>query len=223
MRALVIEDDENIATLSRRLLEPEGFQVDMARTAREGTTLARTREYDLIMLDMMLPDGSGIEVLGIIRERSTTTPVLVVSGVGDIHATITALDAGADDYLHKPLQGDELSARVRALMRRSQPPEPQKIACGNVTLDRLSRIATVANQKLHLTAKEFGLLEYFIINQGKPLSRKELLEKVWRFDFDPGTNVVDVNVSRLRAKMTAHGATCRLEAERGVGYVFVEH
>jgi DNA-binding response OmpR family regulator len=197
--------------------------VDMARTAREGKRLARTREYDLIMLEMTLPDGSGIEVLGIIRERSATTAVLVVSGVGDIHATITALDAGADDYLHKPLEANELSARVRALMRRSQPPEPQKMVCGNVTLDRLSRIATVADQKLHLTAKEFGLLECFIINQGKALSRKELLERVWRFNFDPGTKVVDVNVSRLRAKLTGRGATCRLEAERGVGYMFVEH
>jgi DNA-binding response OmpR family regulator len=223
MRALVIEDDESIATLNRRLLEPEGFQVDIARTARDGKQLARTHEYDLIMLDMMLPDGSGMDLLGIIRERSTAPAVLVVSGSGDLHATISALDAGADDYLHKPYRPDELTARVRALMRRSHSPEPQKVVCGNVTLDRLSRIAMVSSQKLHLTAKEFSLLEYFLVNQGKTLSRKQLLEKVWRFDFDPGTNLVDVNVSRVRAKLTALGATCRLEAERGVGYVFAEH
>lgn len=223
MRALVIEHDESVATLNRRLLEPEGFHVEMARTAREGKQLASTRDYDLIMLNMMLPDGSGLDLLGLIREKTTTTPVLVLSGSGDMHATITALDAGADDYLHKPYQADELTARVRALIRRSHSPEPQQVECGNVTLDRLSRIASVAGQRLHLTAKEFALLEYFIINQGKSLTRSLLLEKVWRLDFDPGTNVVDVNVSRLRAKLTRLGATCRLEAERGVGYVFSEH
>ena len=222
MRALVIEDDENIAVLNRRLLEPEGFHVEMARTAHEGRHLASTRDYDLIMLDMILPDGSGMDLLGVIRERTATTPVLVVSGSGDMHATISALDAGADDYLHKPYEGDELTARVRALIRRSHSPEPQQVVCGNVTLDRLSRVASVAGQKLHLTAKEFALLEYFIINQGKTLGRRELLEKVWRLDFDPGTNVVDVNVSRVRAKLTRLGATCRLDAERGVGYVFAE-
>lgn len=222
MRALVIEDDDSIARLNRRLLEPEGFSVDTARTAAEATQLARSEEYDLIVLDMMLPDGSGMYVLETIRKKSATTPVLVVSGSGDIHATISALDAGADDYLHKPYQADELSARVRALMRRSHPAGPQKLVCGNVTLDRLSRYATVAGGRLNLTAKEFALLEYFLINQAKSLTRKELLEKIWRFDFDPGTNLVDVNVSRLRAKLTSVGATCRLESERGVGYVFSE-
>ena len=223
MRALVIEDDEKIATLNRRLLEPEGFQVETAHTAQEGKQLASTRDYDFIMLDMILPDGNGMDLLEVIREKTATTPVLVVSGSGEMDATITALDAGADDYLHKPYQAVELTARVRALIRRSHSAEPQQVVCGNVTLDRLSRFATVTGQKLHLTAQEFALLEYFLINLGKTLGRRELLEKVWRLDFDPGTNVVDVNVSRLRAKLSSLGATCRLEAERGVGYVFTEH
>lgn len=221
-RALVIEDDENIAALNRRLLELEGFQVDVALTAREGERLARANDYSAVTLDLLLPDGHGMAVLEIIRERSKTTPVLIVSGVGDISSTVSALDAGADDYLHKPYQAQELRARVRALLRRGQLVESPRIECGNVRLHRMERHATVADERLNLTAKEFALLEHFVINRGKTLTRKELLEKVWRFSFDPGTNMVDVNVARLRAKLVALGATCRLDSRRGVGYVFSE-
>lgn len=222
MRALVIEDDESVAQLNRRLLELEGFRVDIAPTASEGDQLARANDYALIILDIFLPDGPGMAVLEMIRERGKTTPVLIVSGVGDLQSTISALDAGADDYLHKPYQAEELRARVRILLRRGQLVESPRIGCGNVMLHRMERYATVADKQLNLTAKEFALLEYFVINRGKTLTRKELLEKVWRFDFDPGTNMVDVNVSRLRAKLADLGATCGLDAERGVGYVFSE-
>lgn len=220
LRALVVEDDEGIAKLNKYLLELEGFEVDVAITAAEGSRLAGTADYSLIILDMILPDGRGMSVLEKIRERSKITPVLIVSGVDDITTTVGALDAGADDYLLKPYEVDELRARIRALLRRGQLVKSPLLTCGNIVLHRMERRATVSDVQLNLTTKEFALLEYFVINQGKTLTRKTLLEKVWRFDFDPGTNMVDVNVARLRAKLTDLAATCRLDAERGVGYVF---
>jgi DNA-binding response OmpR family regulator len=220
MRALVVEDQENIAELNRRLLEHEGFGVDVALTAREGERHARANDYELIILDMILPDGHGMNVLKAIRERTQTTPVLILSGEDDVEVTVGALDAGADDYLTKPYQAVELTARIRALTRRGQLVQSAQLTCGNVVLHRMERHATVGEVVLSLTVKEFSLLETFILNRGKTLTREALLKTVWRFDFDPNTNMLDVNVSRLRAKLVALGATCRLDARRGVGYVF---
>jgi DNA-binding response OmpR family regulator len=219
MRALVVEDDEIVAGFNQRLLEQEGFRVELALTAAEGARLARDNDYTLIMLDLLLPDGHGMDVLKGIRERARATPVLVVSGMDDIGSMVGALDAGADDYLYKPYQPEELRARVRALLRRGRLIGSPRLDCGNVTLQRMERQATVAEEALNLTVKEFALLEYFIVNRGKMITREELLAKVWRVDFDPGTNIVDVNVARLRAKLVALGATCRLDTQRGAGYV----
>ena len=223
MRALVVEDDERVSRLNKRLLEAEGFQVDVAPTVPEANRRAQADNYDFVMLDMVLPGGSGMEVLATIRERSRTTPVLIVSGLDDIAVTVSGLDAGADDYLHKPYEPEELSARIRALLRRSGPALSPTLQCGNLILNRVDRNASVGSGKLDLTAKEFALLEYFLLNPGKTISRAELLEKVWRFDFDPGTNIVDVNISRVRAKLTRLAAVCRIESERGVGYVLTGH
>lgn len=221
-RALVIEDDEAVALLNKRLLELEGFRVDVALTAAEAGRLVCANIYTLITLDMILPDGNGLAVLEIIRERDKTTPVLIVSGMGDISSTVSALDAGADDYLHKPYQAEELRARLRALLRRGQLAKSRNIGCGNVMLHSTERSVTVGDAQLNLSPKEFALLECFVSHRGQTLTRTELLEKVWRFNFDPGTNMVDVNVARLRAKLVGLGASCRLEARRGVGYVFNE-
>ena len=218
----MVEDEQSIADLNGRLLELEGFRVDIALTAGEGARLARANDYAMVVLDMNLPDGRGMDVLEIIRDRSKTTPILIVSGVDETATTVGALDAGADDYLNKPYHTAELRARIRALVRRGQLVESPRISCGNLILNRMERFAMVADEELSLTAKEFALLEYFVINRGKTLSRKDLLEKVWRFDFDPGTNMVDVNVARLRSKLAALSATCRVNSQRGVGYVFSE-
>ena len=220
--ALVIEDEHAVALVNRRLLELEGFRVDVALTAEDGGRLAHANVYTLITLDMMLPDGTGLSVLEAIRERDKTTPILIVSGIGDISITVTALDAGADDYLLKPYQAAELRARLRALLRRGQLAKSAKIGCGNVMLHTTERSVTVGETEVNLSPKEFSLLEYFVTHRGQTLTRTELLEKVWRFDFDPGTNMVDVNIARLRAKLVGLGASCRLEARRGVGYVFSE-
>jgi DNA-binding response OmpR family regulator len=220
MRALVVEDDGLLARVVVRSLTEEGFLVDVARTAEDGRRLARVNDYSLITLDMILPDGHGMSVLEIIRERRSAASVLVVSGKGDIETIVQALDAGADDYLQKPFRDAELRARVRALFRRGHFGGTATIVCGNIMLHRMERYATVAGERLDLTSKEYALLEYLLTNQGKTVTRTDLLEKVWRFDFDPGTNMVDVNVSRLRAKLAGLGASCRVDAERGVGYTF---
>jgi len=218
MRALVVEDDEQVARLNRRVLEREGFGVDIASTAADAGRLVGGARYEIILLDISLPDGNGLDVLHIIRQRSNATPVLIVSG-GDGETTASALDAGADDYIRKPFQPDALGARVRALMRRSTVLPPADIQCGNVVVSRMLRDATVAGTPLRLTAREYLLLEYFATSPGRIIARKEILEKVWTVDFDPGTNVIDVNVSRLRTKLSGSGATCRLESERGSGYL----
>jgi DNA-binding response OmpR family regulator len=220
MRALVVEDDESITRLVVRLLEQEGFLTDAAGTAAEGRQLARDNDYSLVTLDMLLPDGHGMSVLEAIRERHSAASVLIVSGKGDIDTIVQALDAGADDYLQKPFRDAELRARVRALFRRGHFAGAPTMACGNIMLHRMERYATVAGERLDLTSKEYALLEYLLTNQGKTVTRADLLEKVWRFDFDPGTNMVDVNVSRLRAKLVGLGASCRVDAERGIGYMF---
>jgi DNA-binding response OmpR family regulator len=220
--ALIVEDEESIAELTSRLLEMEGFRVDIAPTASEGSRLASASDYAMVILDMNLPDGRGMDVLATIRKRCKTTPILIVSGVNETAITVAALDAGADGYLHKPYHTAELRARVRALLRRGRLIGSPNVGCGNVVLHRMERYATVDDTQLSLTSKEFALLEYFVMNKEKTLSRKELLEKVWRLDFDPGTNMLDVNVARLRAKLATLGATCHLNSKRGVGYVFCE-
>jgi Response regulators consisting of a CheY-like receiver domain and a winged-helix DNA-binding domain len=219
MRALVIEDDDTIAKLNQRLLEQEGFVVDLAGSVHDGSQLVERESYDLITLDMHLPDGEGFEILEIVRARSKPTPVLIVSGNDETETTVAALDAGADDYLNKPYQTSELRARVRAVMRRSGANGLKHTSCGNVVLNSEKRDAKVADSRMNLTPKEYTLLEYFAANCGKEITRKDLLEKVWRFDFDPGTNMIDVNISRLRAKLMSCGASCRIESVRGVGYM----
>jgi len=222
MRALMIEDERQIAEVNKRVLEGEGFAVETAATLSDGQRLALANDYDIIVTDLMLPDGHGLAIVEGVRARGKGTPILVITGVDAVESTVAALDLGADDYLRKPYRIDELRARVRALMRRGQSGVATQITCGNLTIDRMSREAKVNERALNLTPKEFTLLEFFVSRRGKVVPRSELLQKVWRIDFDTGTNVVDVNVARLRAKLNALDATCSIDAERGVGYKFTE-
>ncbi len=222
MRALVIEDEQQIAEVNKRVLEGEGFAVETAATLSDGQRLAFANDYDIIVTDLMLPDGHGLAIVEGVRARGKGTAILVLTGVDAVESTVAALDLGADDYLRKPYRIDELRARIRALMRRGQTGVATQITCGNITMNRLARVATVNERQLNLTPKEFMLLEFFVTNPGKPISRPELLEKVWRIDFDPGTNVVDVNVARLRAKLSAVDATCSIDSARGIGYKLTE-
>ena len=220
MRALVIEDDAPTAELNKRVLESEGFAVTIGATAGAGDRLAVSSDYDLIVTDLILPDGHGLTIVNSVREHGKTTPILVLTGVDAIESTVAALDIGADDYLTKPFDVSELRARVRALMRRGMAGGKSRIECCNVVLDRMTREAVANGLTLNLTPKEFTLLEYFLTQPaGFVISRSELLEKVWRIDFDPRTNVVDVNVARLRRKLQAAGAGCSIQQRRGIGYV----
>lgn len=219
MRALVVEDDPTSALLSRHVLEREGFVVDQATTGSAAIGLVLATDYDAIILDLGLPDLNGLEVMAAIRREGRSTPVLVLTGAQDKETTVRALDAGADDYLRKPPELEELSARVRAIVRRGAKQRAEQLACGNVVLNRLSRQLFVNGAEVSLTSKELPLLEHLLLHRDEVISRTELLERVWDMHFDPGSNVVDVNVARIRRKLAEAGADIVISARRGVGFV----
>lgn len=219
MRALVVEDDPTSALLSRHVLEREGFVVDQATTGSAAIELVLATDYDAIILDLGLPDLNGLEVMAAIRREGRSTPVLVLTGAQDKETTVRALDAGADDYLRKPPELEELSARVRAIVRRGAKQRAEQLACGNVVLNRLSRQLFVHGAEVSLTSKELPLLEHLLLHRDEVISRTELLERVWDMHFDPGSNVVDVNVARIRRKLAEAGADIVISARRGVGFV----
>jgi two-component system, OmpR family, response regulator len=218
MRALVVDDDVTLTVLVRRLLEEDGYAVDVASKAEEGRTLAMVNDYDAIILDLQLPDGNGIPVLQHLRREGKKTPVVVLTGTKDAEVTIRALDAGADDYITKPVNFGEFKARIRALVRRGGAQRTESLTVGNVVLNRLSRDVLVEGQPLSVTPRELALLEHFMMRPGEVCTRTELLEKVWDMNFDPGSNVVDVNVARLRKKLEKAKATVEITAKRGLGF-----
>ena len=211
-----------MALLTKQVLEQEGFAVDHATTGNEAQTLAFVNDYDAIVLDLALPDRNGLTVLQALRKEGKSVPVLVLTGNTESATTVRSLDAGADDYLKKPIVIDEFRARMRALVRRGGAKRTEQLAYGNVVLNRLTRQVVVASKECSLTAKEFQLLEHFLLNQGQVVTRTELLEKVWDMHFDPGSNVVDVHVTRLRKKLEGAGADIRIAARRGQGFVLAQ-
>lgn len=219
MRALLVEDDPTMALLTQQVLEQEGFAVDHAVTGNEAQTLAFVNDYDAIVLDLALPDRNGITVLQALRKEGRSTPVIVLTGSNDSASTVRALDAGADDYLTKPIVIEEFRARMRALVRRGGATRSEQLACGNVVLNRLTRQVYVTGKECTLTTKEFQLLEHLLLHQGQVVTRTELLEKVWDMHFDPGSNVVDVHVTRLRKKLTTSSCDVKIVARRGMGFV----
>jgi DNA-binding response OmpR family regulator len=219
MRALLVEDDASSALLSSKLLEADGFAVDIAKTARDGLTCAMVTDYDLIVLDLGLPDGNGLSVVQALRRSSKTAPIMILTGTLDKATTVLALDAGADDFLTKPILVDEFRARVRALIRRGGAQRTEQLVCGNVVLNRLTRQLFIAGAEVTLTAKELPLLEHLLLHRNEVVTRAELLERVWDMHFDPGSNVVDVNVARIRKKLADAGADIRIGARRGMGFV----
>ena len=219
MRALLVEDDSSSALLSSKVLEADGFAVDLATTARDGLTCAMVTEYDLIVLDLGLPDGNGLSIVQALRRDGRTAPIMILTGATEKAITILALDAGADDYLTKPLLIDEFRARVRALIRRGGAQRTEQLVCGNVVLNRLSRQLFINGTEVTLTAKELPLLEHLLLHRNEVVTRSELLERVWDMHFDPGSNVVDVNVARIRRKLADAGADIRIGARRGMGFV----
>lgn len=208
-----------MALLTRQVLEQEGFAVDHVSSGNDAQTLAFVNEYDAIILDLGLPDRNGLTVLQSLRKEGRSTPVIVLTGSNDSATTVRALDAGADDYVTKPIVIDEFRARMRALVRRGGAKRMEQLTVGNVVLNRLTRQVFVDGRECALTATEFKLLEHFVLHQGQVVTRTQLLEKVWDMHFDPGSNVVDVHVTRLRKKLEGASAAAKIVARRGMGFV----
>jgi DNA-binding response OmpR family regulator len=220
MKLLVVEDDRMLSVLIRRALIEDGFAVDVACDGEQAETVAFVNDYDAIILDLVLPDTSGLQLLQRLRREGRATPILILTGRRAKQDIVRGLDVGADDYLTKPFDLDELKARVRALVRRGGTSRrSDQVAMGGLLLDRRKRQATVDGLALRMTPKEFALLEYLMGRSDEVVTRTELLEKVWDFHFDPGSNVVDVHVARLRAKLRLANANVSLDTVRGIGFV----
>jgi two-component system OmpR family response regulator len=218
MRILVVEDEDSIASFMVKGLTAEGHTVERAATATEAIGLGITYDFDLILLDLLLPDGNGIEVLKQVRAERQGVPIIIVSALGEVDDKVDLLDAGADDYLVKPFAFAELAARVRAAVRQGAA-SGRVVTVGDLSLDTKTRVAKRGEQiEADLPSREFALLEYLMRHPGQVLTRQQLLDSVWGIDFDAGSNVVDVYISYLRRKLDAPGMPSVIETVRGAGY-----
>jgi len=214
---LLVEDEDRIASFVAKGLTAEGHQVERAGTAADGAALALTYEFDVVLLDLVLPDASGKDALQRIRQVKPDVPVIVVSALGETEDKVELLDMGASDYLVKPFAFAELAARIRAAARQGQV-SGRVLEVGDLTLDTKTRVVQRGALKVDLPSREFALLEYLMRHGGQVLTRQQILDAVWGIDFDTDSNVVDVYVSYLRRKLdTNHGASA-IETVRGAGY-----
>ncbi len=218
MRILVIEDEKRIGEFVARGLESAGYTVESAEDGVSGLERLHATEYDLVILDLMLPDMDGLKVLEKIRNRTSSPPVLILSALGAVDDRVKGLERGADDYLGKPFSFTELLARVRALLRRGQP-TPERLQVGDLTLDCIRRKVTRGGEPIELAPKEFSILEYLMRNRGRPLSRTMIVEHVWDMDYDGLTNIVDVYIRHLRSKVDDRWPAKLIHTVRGVGYM----
>lgn len=219
MRILVVEDDRKVAGFIEQGLKEEGNVVDLAGDGEEGTTLAHVYDYDVILLDVVMPKKNGFQVAQELRREGRNTPILMLTSRDATEDVVRGLDAGADDYLPKPFRFDELLARVRALVRRGGAERMEILRFGPITMDRLKHTAGVDDRTLDITPKEFQLLEYFLLHPDEVVRRTTLLEKVWDMHFDPESNVVDVHVGNLRRKLKEAAGEQLIQTVRGVGFV----
>jgi heavy metal response regulator len=222
MRILVVEDEKKTASFVRKALQAEGFAVDVCPNGDDALAAARATPFDGIVLDIMLPGRDGLSVLRQLRERKNATPVLLLSARGEVNERVEGLNAGADDYLPKPFELAELVARVRALTRRSGENKSTVLRVADLAMDTVTHRAQRGGADIELTAREYRLLEFLMRSPGRLCGRMMILEKVWDYDFDPGTNLVDVYVRRLREKIDANFESKLLHTVRGAGYVLKE-
>lgn len=219
MRILIVEDEKKVAGFIKKGLEEETYAVDVAHDGEEGFHLADMNQYDMIILDLMLPKMDGLEVLTRLRDKKLTTPILLLTAKDAVEDKVTGLNKGADDYLTKPFAFSELLARVRSLLRRGQTETKTVLTVGDLNLDVVSHKVTRGGEEIELTGKEYSLLEYFMRNEGKVLTRTMIAEHVWDYNFDTFTNVIDVYVNHLRKKIDKKYPAKLLHTLRGVGYV----
>ena len=213
-RILIVEDEARITAFLEKGLTANGFTTSVAVDARGGLALARGGGFDLIVLDLGLPDRDGMEVLRDLRETDTRTPVIILTARDGVADTVIGLESGADDYVPKPFRFEELLARVRVRLRERRAPEPTVLRVGYAALDLRTRRVLIGERSVELTAREFALAETFFRHPGQVLSREQLLSHVWGYDYDPGSNVVDVYVGYLRRKL----GEGRIRTVRGMGY-----
>lgn len=219
MHILIIEDDKEVAAYIAKGLHESGYIVDTAHTGTEGLTMALSGQYDLLVVDRMLPELDGLSIIQKVRDNNINIPVLILSALGEVDDRVEGLAAGGDDYLVKPYAFSELLARVQALTRRSSTLQDNMVLqVADLQLDRLKRKVTRAGKKINLQPREFRLLEYLMTNAGQVVTRTMLLEKVWEYHFDPQTNVIDVHISRLRSKIDKDFDLPLIHTERGSGY-----
>jgi DNA-binding response OmpR family regulator len=217
MRLLVVEDERGIASALRQGLGESGYAVDLARDGIEARDYALATSYDVILLDILLPKLDGLALLRDLRKRGMTTPILLLTARDAIDDRVAGLDAGADDYLVKPFSFSELLARIRALLRRPVLQTANKLASGNISMDLGARTVTRGAQTIVLTPREFAVLEYLLRHPGQALSRSQIAERVWSWEFHGETNIVDVYIGYLRRKLD-DGAPSVIETLRGYGY-----
>ncbi len=220
MKVLVVEDDRKIASFVQKGLKEQGFVVEVCGDGDEGYDRATSQVYDVIVLDIMLPGRDGLSILRALREKKNTVPVILLTARTGLNERVDGLNLGADDYLAKPFYVEELIARIQAVVRRASGEQLTQLTAGDLVVNLITRDVTRGNERIELTAREFNLLELLMRAPGRVFTRTQILEHVWGFDFDPQTNVVDVYIRRVRAKIDAPPAFSWIETVRSVGYRF---
>ncbi|MEJ5351900.1 MAG: response regulator transcription factor [Melioribacteraceae bacterium] len=222
MRILVIEDEKKVASFIKKGLEEEFFTVDVAYNGKDGLVLASSEEYDLIILDIMIPFIDGITLTKELRKRKIITPILLLTVKDSVNDKVEGLDAGADDYLTKPFAFEELTARIRALLRRTEIQKSNILTAADLKLDLITHTVYRNNKEIILTQKEYSILEYLLRNKNKIVSRTKLIEHVYDYHFDTDTNVIDVYINKLRNKIDYGFDKKLIHTIRGVGYIIKE-
>ncbi|MDH5559619.1 MAG: response regulator transcription factor [Deltaproteobacteria bacterium] len=218
MRILLVEDEKGVASFIKKGLEEERYTVDLMTNGEDGLHLALTETYDLLLLDVMLPKVNGFEICKTVRENQIQTPICMLSAKGSVQDKVQGLDYGADDYLTKPFSFEELLARVRALLRRKNE-TILELQVGNLKLNTQTHRIYVDQNEILLRPKEYAILEYLVRNEGRIISRTQILENIWGYNFDPNTNIVDVHIKSIRKKLSEFSEIDYIRTIRGMGYM----